>query len=530
MPMPKIANEIEWLIDIYNQDQLINKAKDGEKIKLSQLISKLGFFYEKFRNAIDYNEEHLVRRNSIERLLKRQILFLQEKRAEKISKTLIYEFIRARYLPNNQLPEKIIDEVAITINKYLIILDYLKKRKNQKLINWVISLASAEINEQLNPIAKELAMANLMYSHLVDNIAFNDTEIEEKEKNLQIYIAVLKTLLKADIVALNYQLFKLYLPNWQKTSSEETLEFAKNINIFKRKIDSHIGHPLAFQLSSIVRRQAVFFSILKELIEKNPGQQNQIFTNPDVLEDKVEDIAIYNYQKIKSKLIGTAFRVVIYIFFTKTILAFLLELPFDYFFLQTIHWHSLIINVVFHPVLMLLIAFSIKVPGDKNTKIIVEEIKKIVYGQDRQIVFKPKKSLRAGSSSFWMLNLVYLLMFAVSFGLIIVALKTLKFNMVSGFLFIFFLTIISFFGFRLRNMAKQYSVVPRKDNLFNFIIDFISLPVVRVGRFISTNFSKVNIFLYLLDFIIETPFKMLVEFLEKAVSFINDKREEIVEE
>ena len=59
------------------------------------------------------------------------------------------------------------------------------------------------------------------------------------------------------------------------------------------------------------------------------------------------------------------------------------------------------------------------------------------------------------------------------------------------------------------------------------MIDVFTLPIVRVGRFLSSNFSKVNIFLYILDFVIETPFKMVVEVMEKAVSFIKEKREEI---
>lgn len=99
--------------------------------------------------------------------------------------------------------------------------------------------------------------------------------------------------------------------------------------------------------------------------------------------------------------------------------------------------------------------------------------------------------------------------------------------MVSGALFIFFLTLVSFLGFRLRTVANQYLVLPRKENLFNFLVDFFTLPIVRVGKFFSTNFSKINIFIYILDFAIETPLKMLIELLEKAISFIGDKREEI---
>lgn len=530
--MSNPTNEMEWLIDIYSHDYSIKAPKDVEKIKLSQMISKLGFFYEKFRNAIDYNEEHLIRRNSLERFLRRQIILLQEKDALKISEALIHEFIRARYLPNDTLPETFIAEVARPIKKYLAISDYINSNhlpKGAKLIDWIIGIASSEINEKLTPNTKEVATVNLMYSHLVDNITFRKTNIEEKEKNLQIYIATLRTLLKSDPATSRYFLLKLYLPNWSSMDQNETMVFCRNLFSIKDKIEKNLAHPIGFQLARIVRTQSVFFNILREVMENNKDNLKGLFADELLLESKIETVVISNYKKIKGKLIGTILRVILYIFFTKTILALALELPYDYLIVQKINWYALGTNIVFHPLLMLFIAMTIKIPGTKNTQLIISEIKKIVYGDDRKIVFKAKGLMRRGSFSYFIFNTVYLIMFVISFGLIISILKYFDFNALSGLLFIFFLTIVSFFGFRLRNLAKQLSVIPRKDNFLSFLVDFISLPIIRVGRFFSTNFAKINIFLFLLDFLIETPFKMLVEFLEKTVTFINDKREEIIE-
>ena len=81
--MSEITQEIEWLLESFNKDYGRPIPKDVSKIKLSQLVSKLGFFYEKLRNAIDYNEEHLIRRNSLKRLLKRQIMFFARTRWHK---------------------------------------------------------------------------------------------------------------------------------------------------------------------------------------------------------------------------------------------------------------------------------------------------------------------------------------------------------------------------------------------------------------------------------------------------------------
>ncbi len=524
------TNQIEWLLDIYGHDDKKHAPKDVEKINLSQLISKLGFFYEKFRNAIDYNEEHLVRRNSLERFLRRHILFLQEKRPQKISESLINEFIRARYLPNDTLPETVINEIAATLEKYLIIISYVNGHKLNsagQLTDWLISIGSCEIDEQLIPVEKEMAMVNFMYSHLVDNLTFLKTSIEEKEKNLQIYIATMRAFLKADPATLRYRLLKLYLPNWNRLDQGGIGEFLGNIDIIKNKIEAHLRHPIGFQLAHTARRQSVFFTILKEVMQKNQEQLPEIFNDQEKLAKTVEEVCLTNYHRIRGRLIGSIFRVIIYIFFTKTILAFILELPYDYFIIQKINWRALGINVAFHPLLMFFVAITIRVPGAKNTQIIIQEIKKIVYGEERKILFKAKKLMKIGSVSYIIFNTLYAIMFAISFGIVVSALKILHFNILSGILFIFFLTIVSFFGFRLRNYAKQLSVIPRKDNFLNFVADFLSLPIIRVGQFFSTNFSKINIFLFILDFIIETPFKMLVEFLEKAVSFIREKREEI---
>ncbi len=530
--MPKITGEMQWLLEAYQKDHTKPVPEGVEKIKLNQLVSKLGFFYEKFRNAIDYNEEHLVRRNSLGRLLRRQMLFLNEKDSSKIAQTLVYEFIRAQYLPNDTLPETVIEELAVVVKKYLTIFEYLKSREiydSKKVADWFLGLAICELDEFLFPNERDLAITNFMYAEMVKDVKFVKMEIEEKEKNLQLYIATLKTYAKADPATLRYRLLKLYYPNWGSFDTKATMDFCEQLLVIKNKIEGHLKHPLAYQLTHIVKLQSVFFTILRETIIKNSEKIDSLFEEEAFLEESIRNVCQNNYQRIRSRLIGSIFRVIIYILFTKTILAFLLELPYDYFIAKEINWQALGINVVFHPILMFLVAVTIRVPGVKNTKIIIEEMKKIAFGQEREVIFKPKKAMKRGSLSYIVFNTLYLIMFGISFGIVIYFLNKIHFNILSGALFIFFLTIISFFGFRLRTIANQLSVIPRKDNLANFLVDFLTLPVVRVGRFFSSNFSKVNIFIYILDFIIETPFKMLVEFLEKAVSFIKEKREEIVE-
>ena len=45
-----------------------NKSDDSNaesKITVSTMVSRLAFFYEKIRNAVDYEDDHLLRKNAI---------------------------------------------------------------------------------------------------------------------------------------------------------------------------------------------------------------------------------------------------------------------------------------------------------------------------------------------------------------------------------------------------------------------------------------------------------------------------------
>jgi hypothetical protein len=98
---------------------------------------------------------------------------------------------------------------------------------------------------------------------------------------------------------------------------------------------------------------------------------------------------------------------------------------------------------------------------------------------------------------------------------------------VSACIFLFFLSVVSFFAFRLRVAAREYIVVKPKEKFLTVLVDFVSLPVLRAGQFLSTAVSRVNVFVYLFDFVIETPYKLFLNVLEEWFAFMKEKKEEI---
>ena len=48
-----------------------------------------------------------------------------------------------------------------------------------------------------------------------------------------------------------------------------------------------------------------------------------------------------------------------------------------------------------------------------------------------------------------------------------------------------------------------------------------------MGRWLSLNAPKINVFTFILDFIIEAPFKTFVDVMDEWMNFIREKKEEI---
>ena len=71
--------------------------KEEDVIKVSETVSAAASVYETVRNALEYDEEHLLRRNAIRRILKRRMVDVP---SGEMAQKLLRELIWARYLPN----------------------------------------------------------------------------------------------------------------------------------------------------------------------------------------------------------------------------------------------------------------------------------------------------------------------------------------------------------------------------------------------------------------------------------------------
>lgn len=527
-----ISPHVQDLIAVFQQQghhDPIEGSKDEPKIKVHETIGKVAYAYEKVRVAIDYQDEHLIRKNAIARMLKRRIF--SKERGSVIAEPLIRELIRAGYLPNDYFPERRLPDIERIINKYVALIDATNQqqesREHKKIVNWILSVAAFELEEYFSPSIKDDAVVELMYKTVRPQIDLGTDILNPEDQDIQVYIAVHRALIKSDLGMLRYHLIYYYAPQWRYSTTEEIQGFAKELPQLINRIDQQITHQLSDRLFNYMKKFSPLFTVTKDVLSTYTDNASQVLADPQQLQTAITEATNKRYADAATRLNRGVFRSIIYIFLTKTIMAFVFELPYEAFIIKEIKLLPLAINVMFHPMLMFMIATSIRVPAEENTARIIQGIQEFVYDlPEKEILKKREEKFRGGSLLGGIFNFLYSLAYVISFGFIIWVLIQLNFSIVSGLLFVFFLSVISFFGLRLRQTAKELVIVTKRESLLVIVFDFFAMPILRVGRWLSKQTSKVNVFMFLMDFIIEAPFKVLVETVEDWVSFQREKKEE----
>ncbi len=523
-----LSSQISRLLDDLKNlknDSVQAPPNDVVTIGINELSKKAGVFYERIRYSMDYREEHTIRRSAVERILSRNLFFSPE---SKVAHVLIQELIRGGYLANHSVSESRVVEVEAIIDKFLSI----DKVLNEKSLSTtatrkrLLSLAATEIEFFFFDNKIDELVVNTFFETVKDRLRFSKIIRKDHDRDAQIYLACRRSLLKNDNAALAYGLWLRYIPQWKNIhQTSDIAEIGQHFVGIDKNIERQLKDRLSWRLAYRIKNYGIYFSLIREIAVNFGAETEQIFADPKLLEKEVRHLLEDKYKNQNSKTRRSALRAVIYLFLTKMVLAFFVELPYDLVFFGGIHYMPLAVNVFFHPLLLLFITATIRPLGPANTKYILVGMQNLVYGKEIKTISIVGKSEGGVLSVIFLL--LYGILFLISFGVIITVLQKLDFSVVSIALFLFFLTFVSYFGLRIRYVAKSWAVTAGEERTLSFLLSLFALPIVDAGRWMSSQFSTVNVFVFIMDFIIETPFKIALGVFDSFISFLKEKREEI---
>ncbi|MEK7637315.1 MAG: hypothetical protein AAB402_02940 [Patescibacteria group bacterium] len=500
-------------------------------IEVHDTISNVAWAYEKLRQAIDYQDEHLLRKNAIERILKRRLV--AGVTADTVAEPLILELISGRYLLNKTLPVTIIAQAAEVLNRYVHLwtqVPHLPHQEAGKLFAWYLGILAVELNELLAPADHDEALLQLMYRVTHRDIAFAEEHLTEDEKNTQLYIAIHRALLKSDPSIIRFHLFIRRHPTWPQATADDIVRFGRELSTIRTTIESQLFHPAGELLQRLMKKYTVIFLVFDDLAKRYGAEAGQRMAFPDELVNDIKQAYANRRKVVLRKITRNIIRSIIYVFLTKMLLLVLIEIPVERILYSEVTGRllPLIINVAFPPFLLFFLGVTIRPAGKKNEIGVIENVEALVYrGDERNVLVKPRKPLRRSAFFTGLFRFTYALTFIAVFGGIVWGLTRLHFTPISTVIFLLFLSIVSFFGIRVRLLSKELLVVDQRENIFTVLFDFLTVPILQVGRWISLRVPKINVMIFFLDVIIEAPFKAFLEATEGFFGFLKEKREEI---
>ncbi|MFA5945321.1 MAG: hypothetical protein WC802_00210 [Patescibacteria group bacterium] len=498
-----------------------------EFIEVSAPASTAASLYEKIRNSLEYQEEHLLRRNAILRILKRFVG--THSTLESTAGNLLRELVWAKYLPNKVVPVTFVQRIAPVLAKYEPLLKAAEASGPEQdfLFHFVLDVLATEIEYTLQPPNVDEALASFMYEEMKTRTEWDPTlAISEEDRDLRFYVAVHRALLKSTPATLRFRLFTLYYPTWKETTADDPLvaEIAGSLSTVVSAIEGHIHHPLTERLTRLLRRRAGIIRVLGDVLK---GAKEETYEDPETLDHAVAEALDLRTKEFRVRLRRTVVRAIIFLVITKMFLALLLEVPYDALFFQgKAPLYPLFINILFHPAFLAVLSLTVKIPQKQNAEDYKSAIRALSVGADHPALhIRVRRETRGRRQVVF--DTIYGVLFLAVYGAIGYGLHAGGFHLLSVALFLFFISLVTFFAIRIRTSTRDIVASDSRSGLFGTIFDTLLLPIVRVGAWLSVKVSKINVFIYFFDFIIEAPLKVAIQFIEGWLAFVREKREEI---
>lgn len=512
-----VRPSIKTLYDLCRQPLPVTDG--GNSITVSAAMRRVAFAYERFRNTLEPDEEDVLRRKAIARILDRRLADNHSDSATAIA--LLQEMIRGNYIKgvNNETLQRIIQEIT---NLRLV-----SAKVPAGIQDWFMRVGAVSIDRELYPKFREEYLVQLFYYDAYRRTVWTDELVAEEDRPAQLYVACHRALFAADNYEISYHYFINYLPDWKKklVTEADAVTIAREISSFFPKIEKILTHPARQRLTYLLRRPAVPYRVLRDVFQST---ESDPLASADVLEKAVVSSMNDRQKKLKDRMTRRANHSILFLLCTKTILTLLIELPYELFLLKQFYLLPFATNIFFHPLLLFVFSTSVRFPGAENTKAVVEKINNLVTddGDGETIVVNAPRHY--GSVTWAGFAIFYAVLFMSIFWGLFTLLDYFHFSLVAIALFIIFLGLVSFLAVRIRRSADETRMVAKREGTVSIMGSFLALPVLEFGSWLAQNISQVNIILFLMDRILEAPFKLFIDITEEWFVFVRDRREEIL--
>jgi hypothetical protein len=480
--------------------------QQAEKVHVTGAGRTLTFAYEQLRNAAEYAEDHLLQ-YAIKRFYKRVFLTRDEARVKDSGEELIIELTLAGYLQNDSVAMATIDQIN------LLAADYFAASAKYAKDEWTLGVLAVEVEQLLASDLKREVFIQFAYDYFLQTIKRKKLFGQPIDNfEIVLFVAVHRALLKSDPATIRTILLRRYQQKPSVITYKQTNEM----------IDHILVSSVADKVYRLVNRQSAPLRILWRLIDERENAVQMISSRQNFLLAYNKQIG-NEYSQINRRINKGIIKSVIFLIITKVLIGISIEVPYDYATHGSLLLLPLTINLLFPPIYMILLRFTLQPPGVTNAQALTDSIDNLLYGDKHAVTLSRQASTGFGVT----FNIVYVIFCVLVFGGVALWLMTLGFALLHLLIFFTFLSAASFLGFRLSRQIRELEVVEGQQSGITMLRDFFYIPFVIVGRWISEKYARVNIVALVLDMVIELPLKTSLHLIRQWGMFISNKKDEL---
>ncbi len=520
---PEILISEKTLLPTHVEKSLKNgHSRTEERISVNPVVSEVASWYEKARMSMEYAEDEVLFRSATERILKRHLFLI--KVGHDIAPSLVRELSWAKYIPSGTIPQSILTRIAERIDIYLKLNEKTKNQTQIGVPEYIIQLLSADLALLLLKNPERDQVAEMFLKVLKGKVSIEG--VGEEDEGALLLINLFRSLSREDQPYLRHRLLNYYYGELNIDSLEKYIEVYPEA---VKKVEWVLINPLNNKLFSYTKRNSAPFLILEDIIRKHGDKFEELTRDRDKLNEVVLIECEERYKELGQKIRRAVIRGVIFLFLTKTVIALFIEGTFERLIFGEVVWEAIALNTIFPPLLLFTSLFFIDTPDHRNSEKIARAIESVLFEENATKI--EDFGARAGeNSNRYVQSIFFALWLSIGIIMLVVVhllLDLVHLNIISQGIFIFFLAIVLFLIYRIRESARAYNIGEEKTRLISFIFDLLFIPFVYIGRRLTLTVQKFNVVMIIFDLIIETPFKTLFLFFEQWLFFLRSQREKL---
>lgn len=539
-PQP-LTQPILDLIEAYTSS--VTSAKKGYTyIHVDEIASRIAKLYELIRKVIDWKDDSELRRGAIERVLKRLLFTKLSFNAgidpKALAETVTLELIRGGHLPNDEVPRESVVVVSQALEKYVYFLrhnssasiDPFRMKQNMNYFTFLIEVAACEIEEILTVPIKEIGLMYTMTQLMDERTKVHpEGSMNPDEKKLQMYISVCRTLFDLDDEFISYQLLKIWYPSWNTLSQAESEHLAPQMTAIREKLNATLNHPVGKDFIVQCERIDTVFALFGDVLDQfkeNPEMLRSVAENKEEMTRHLTEAYNKRHATLKTRLIRLAIFSTLSVFLSNWFTFFVVEVPLAKIFYEGFNLFTAFIDFLVPTVIMFILVIIIRPPDDKNLGRVIASARSFFYQNEKRQLYEVQLRKKRKSHVVFSMGLLYLISTVVVFGFVGWIFYIAKLPITSVIFDTLTIALTVFAAVMIRNKSKEITVNEGRS-IREFLLDMISVPIAKVGSVLAAKWKEYNVISVFFNFVIETPFTMIIEFIEHWSEYLKERRAEL---